>query len=177
MEWLKIACTGPGGPAAARVKPVRMRRAASRCPADRTRMRWIPAAADRNPPRMREHAPMTDAPGSDQPAGDPGARPRPHIEASRRVAQIMRAAEDAAAELRDEAERRADARIAEAARAADLRVSAAEEAAAEIIAEAQRQAAVLHETAQSDADRIRDEARGEARHVLDDANQQANEVQ
>src|SRR3954471_11362209 len=154
-----------------------MRRAASRCPAARPPMRCIPAAADRNPPRMREHAPMTDAPGSDQPAGDPGARPRPHIEASRRVAQIMRAAEDAAAELRDEAERRADARIAEASRAADLRVAAAEDEAAEIIAEAQRQAAVLHQTAESDAERLREEARAQARQIVEEANQQAAEVQ
>ena len=60
---------------------------------------------------------------------------RPHIEASRRVASIMRAAEDAANEIREEAERRADARIAEAARAADIRVAAAEEEAEELLAD------------------------------------------
>src|SRR4051812_25658928 len=69
---------------------------------------------------------MSDTPGSRADAGEAGEPPRarPHIEASRRVAQIMRAAEDAAAELRQEAERRADARIAEASRAAELRVTA-----------------------------------------------------
>jgi vacuolar-type H+-ATPase subunit H len=113
---------------------------------------------------------MTDPP-------EPSERSRPHVEASRRVAQIMRAAEDAAAELTAEAERRADARIAEAARASENRVKAAEEEAADILGEAQRQAAVLHETATSDADRIRGDARREAAQILEEARQQADEVQ
>ena len=42
---------------------------------------------------------MTDVPAPDEPAGEPPGRARPHIEASRRVAQIMRAAEEAARRL------------------------------------------------------------------------------
>ena len=123
---------------------------------------------------------MSDAPGSEvpqAPEGDSGGRARPHIEASRRVGQIMRAAEDAAAEVRAEAERRADARIAEATRAADQRVVAAEDEAQEILADAQRQAATLHETAQGDADRLREEARSDAARIVGDASQEAAEVQ
>jgi hypothetical protein len=49
---------------------------------------------------------MSDAPVPDPPPAGGDARGRPHVEASRRVASIMRAAEDAAEELRAEAERR-----------------------------------------------------------------------
>ena len=65
-------------------------------------------------------------------------------------------------ELRDEAERRADARIAEAARAADIRVAAAEEEAAEILAEAPRRGRRAHEAAD---ERRRAPARGRPRRV------------
>jgi vacuolar-type H+-ATPase subunit H len=123
----------------------------------------------------RRFAVMTDAPETADGAEAP--RARPHLEASRRVAQIMRAAEDAAHELRMEAERRADARIAEAARGAENRVAAAEEEATEIVAAAQHKAAVLHDTAESDAARIREDAQREATRVLEEARQQADEVQ
>lgn len=112
-----------------------------------------------------------------EPVEDEPHRPHPHAEASRHVAQIMRAAEEAAAELRMEAERRADARIAEATRAADMRVTAAEEEAAEILAEAQRQATVLHETATGEAARLREEAAAQAARIVEEANQQASENQ
>jgi vacuolar-type H+-ATPase subunit H len=104
-------------------------------------------------------------------------RVRPHIEASRRVASIMRAAEDAATDLRDEAERRSDARIAEASRAGENRVRAAEEEAAEILAEAQAAAAALREEAESQSIQTRAEAQLEADRILGEANSEAEEVQ
>lgn len=103
--------------------------------------------------------------------------PRPHREASRRVASILRAAEDAAAGLRDEAERRADARIAEASRAAHNRVTAAEEEAAEILAEAQAAAGALREDAESESIAKRAEAQIAADQLLGDARAEAEEVQ
>ena len=97
--------------------------------------------------------------------------------ASRQVAQIVKAAEQAAEELMQQTEERADARIAEAARAADNRVAAAESEAAEILGDARRQAEVLHATAESDATRIREEAKREATTIVEDARRQAEEVQ
>jgi vacuolar-type H+-ATPase subunit H len=121
---------------------------------------------------------MSDEPGSSADATGGGSRRgRAHVEASRRVAQIMRAAEDAATQLRDEAERRADARIAEASRAAELRVDAAEEEAREILTEARRRAADLEQHAREEAERVRTEAAEEAARVLGDANANAAEVQ
>ena len=104
-------------------------------------------------------------------------RARPHIEASRRVASIMRAAEDAATELREEAERRSDARISEAARAADIRVQAAEEEAAELLAEARATADAVSEAAEVDAVRLREDARAESARILSEARREAEEVQ
>jgi hypothetical protein len=97
--------------------------------------------------------------------------------ASRQVESILRAAEEAAEDLRRETEARADERIAEATRAADARVEAAEGEALEILAEAQRQASILHETAETDAGRIRREAEGAAARILEEAREQAGEVQ
>src|SRR4051812_44260627 len=124
------------------------------------RLKIVAAASSGRPLARRRQGPgargrtltvMSETPGSGADAGEPGGAPRarPHIEASRRVAQIMRAAEDAATELRQEAERRADARIAEASRAAELRVAAAEEEAADIIGAARQQAAALEESARA----------------------------
>lgn len=107
----------------------------------------------------------------DRPAGDALAR------ASRQVASIVKAAEQAAAELLEQTEERADARIAEATRAADNRVAAAEAEAAELLGEARRKASVLHTTAESDAARIREEAKREAAALLEEARREAGEVQ
>ena len=107
----------------------------------------------------------------ERPPGDALAR------ASRQVAQIVNAAEQAAQELMEQTEERADARIAEAARAADNRVAAAEAEATELLGEARRQASVLHTTAESDAARIREEAKREAAAVVEEARRQAEEVQ
>ena len=104
-------------------------------------------------------------------------RGRPHIEASRRVASIMRAAEDAAAELRAEAERRSDARIAEAARAADNRIRAAEDEAAELLGEARAEAQRVTEAAEADATRLREDARTESTRIVAEARAEAEEVQ
>jgi cell division septum initiation protein DivIVA len=97
--------------------------------------------------------------------------------ATRSVAQIIAAAEQAAEELRLETEARARERIAEADRAAAARVEAAEAEAAELLADAQRQAAALHETASSDAARIKSEAKREAKSLLDTARAEASETQ
>lgn len=107
----------------------------------------------------------------ERPAGDALAR------ASRQVAQIVKAAEQAAEELLHQTEERADARIAEASRAADNRVAAAESEAAEVLLDARRQAQVLHTTAESDAARIREEAKREATSIVEEARRQAEEVQ
>src|SRR5439155_7342975 len=69
------------------------------------------------------------APAADGELGDPMV-----IVASDRIAEIVRAAEQTAEQVRAEAEHRADERIAEADRAAEYRVSAAEEEAREILA-------------------------------------------
>ena len=107
----------------------------------------------------------------ERPPGDALAR------ASRQVAQIIKAAEQAAEELTQQTEERADARIAEAARAAANRVAAAEAEAADLLGDARRQAQVLHATAESDASRIREEAKREAAGIVEDARRQAEEVQ
>jgi vacuolar-type H+-ATPase subunit H len=104
-------------------------------------------------------------------------RARPHVEASRRVAAIMRAAEEAASDLRDQAERRADARIAEAARAADIRVAAAEDEASELLEEAQKEAEAVRAAAEEDAARLREDARAESTRIVTDARDEAAEVQ
>ena len=97
--------------------------------------------------------------------------------ASRRVEAIIVAAEQAADELRTNAERRSIERIAEADRAAENRVTAAEAEAAEIVAEAQRRAAALHETAESAVARIRAEAEAQAAKIIDNAQTEATETQ
>ena len=104
--------------------------AAARRPGSSPQQRAMSAIVRGHAVAARRFGAMTDAPEAADGADPP--RARPHLEASRRVAQIMRAAEDAAAELRMEAERRADARIAEASRAAENRVAAAEEEATEL---------------------------------------------
>ena len=89
----------------------------------------------------------------------------------------MRAAEDAATELRAEAERRADARIAEAARAYELRVQAAEDEVAELLADARATAAEVAASADADATRLREDAREESTRVLAEARSEAEDVQ
>jgi cell division septum initiation protein DivIVA len=107
----------------------------------------------------------------ERPAGDALAS------ASRQVSKIVKAAEQAAEELLQQTEERADARIAEAARAADNRVAAAEAEAGELVDTARRQAEILHATAESDASRIREDAEREAAAVIEEARRQAEEVQ
>jgi cell division septum initiation protein DivIVA len=108
---------------------------------------------------------------AERPAGEPLAR------ASRQVGSIVKAAEQAAEDLLQQTEERANARIAEATRAADNRVEAAEAEATDLIADARRQASVLHTTAESDAARIREEAKREASSIVEEARRQAEEVQ
>jgi vacuolar-type H+-ATPase subunit H len=81
---------------------------------------------------------------------------------SDQVAAILRAAEESAEQIRQEAETRLRARIAEADRAAENRVKAAEDEAAEIIRGARGDAENIRKDAvaraQSEADRVRMEA-------------------
>ena len=74
-----------------------------------------------------------------------------------RVESIVSAAEHAALDLREEAEKRAGERIEEADRAAEIRVSAAEEEAEELLESARAQAETTRRQAESDAKRLRDE--------------------
>lgn len=102
--------------------------------------------------------------------------------ASARVAEILDAAEQAAEDLRQEAERRMRERIAEGDRAAQNRIAAAEAEALEVLAAAQehadrivgeagRQADELREAARRDAGEIVSQASASARDVLDDGTQ------
>ena len=89
--------------------------------------------------------------------------------ASEHVANIIAAAEQAAAQLREQAEERVAERIAEADRAAEHRVLAAEEEAAEILREARAQA----EQARAD---VFDGTRAEAGRILEDAHTEAQRL-
>ena len=100
--------------------------------------------------------------------------------ASARVAAIVEAAEQAAADLREQTERRARERIAEADRAADLRVEAAEAEAADLLAAAQADAAGAREQAARDArgeheaaQRARADLEAQARAAAQEATQEA----
>jgi cell division septum initiation protein DivIVA len=84
---------------------------------------------------------------------------------SARVAEIIAAAEQAADELRQEAEQRLRDRIAEADRAAEQRVQAAEAEALEVLGAAQEQ-----------ADKIVDEGRAKAREIVAEADRAARDV-
>lgn len=106
---------------------------------------------------------------------------------SDQVAAIIAAAEQTAAELRDEAEARLRARIDEANRAAENRVKAAEDEAAEIVRAAHEDASRIGRDAvaraQSEADRIRMQAEeikttatGEALAVVARAQENADKV-
>ena len=114
--------------------------------------------------------------------------------AAEQVASVLQAAEQAAAQLRLEAEERLRSRIAEGDRAAELRVSAAEEEATEILAAARDEAKrIVSEAsskglevigrAQSEADRLRaeaakghDEASWRAQDLMRAAEQTAAEI-
>src|SRR5437763_2803802 len=114
--------------------------------------------------------------------------------AAEQVASVLQAAEQAAAQLRLEAEERLRSRIAEGDRAAELRVSAAEEEATEILAAARDEAKrIVSEAsskglevigrAQSEADRLRagaakghDEASWRAQDLMRVAEQTAAEI-
>ena len=85
--------------------------------------------------------------------------------ASVRVQEILAAAEQAAEDLRQQAERRMRERIAEGDRAAANRIEAAEAEALEILAGAQEQ-----------VDKILDEARAEARQLVAEASGSTREV-
>ncbi len=88
--------------------------------------------------------------------------------AATRVAEIVSAAEHAAAQLGEEAERRSAQRIAEADRAAELRVQAADDEAAQVREEALRYDREEHDRAASSARVLLAEARTAAREVLHD---------
>ena len=89
--------------------------------------------------------------------------------ASVRVQGILAAAEQAAEEMRLQAERRMQSRIAEGGRAAENRMQAAEAEALEILAGAQEQADKLLQQAKDAADEIRDTARQDARDIVGEA--------
>jgi hypothetical protein len=88
--------------------------------------------------------------------------------AASRVADIVAAAEHAATELREEAERRSADRIAEADRAAEMRVQAADDEAALVREEAARYDREEHHKAATSARVLLAEARTAAREVLHD---------
>ncbi len=96
--------------------------------------------------------------------------------ASVRVQEILAAAEQAAEEMRLQAERRMQARIDEGGRAADNRLKAAEAEALEILASAQEHADKLLEQAKAAADEVRDGARQDAREIVGEASASAREV-
>jgi vacuolar-type H+-ATPase subunit H len=104
-------------------------------------------------------------------------RATPLLEATRRVGNIVRAAEDSAREITEDAERRAKARIAEASRAAKNRVEAAEADATDILAEARQEAAALRASAAAETTTQLEGARAEASRLLEDARREAEEVQ
>ena len=97
-------------------------------------------------------------------------------QASARVADIVAAAERAADQLYDQAEKRMRERIAEGDRAAANRVEAAENEALEILANAQEQAARIVREAQQRADEMRDAARRDAREIIGEASATARDV-
>jgi cell division septum initiation protein DivIVA len=96
--------------------------------------------------------------------------------ASAHVAEILAAAEQAAEDLRLEAEQRMRARIAEGDRAASNRVQAAEAEALEILAAAQEQADKMVSEAKRQAAEVTDDARRQAREVVDEAGAASREV-
>ncbi len=96
--------------------------------------------------------------------------------ASVRVQEILAAAEQAAEEMRLQAERRMQARIDEGGRAADNRLKAAEAEALEILASAQEQADRIVREAQARADELRDAARRDSREIVAEASTGAREV-
>ena len=97
-------------------------------------------------------------------------------QASVRVQGILAAAEQAAEEMRLQAERRMQARIEEGSRAAEQRVQAAEAEALEVVAAAQEEVARILEQARTEADELRDAARQEAREIVGEASAVARDV-
>ena len=96
--------------------------------------------------------------------------------AAAHVQEILVAAEETAEEMRLQAERRMQARIAEGQRAADQRIQAAEAEALEILGAAQEQADAVIAEARSAADQAREAARREAREIVGEASASAREV-
>jgi cell division septum initiation protein DivIVA len=93
-----------------------------------------------------------------------------------RVGAIIGAAEDIAEQIRLDAERRLDDRLAEAQRAADNRIRAAESEAAEILSDAREDGARLREAAGSDAKAIVEGATSEARDIVARAQSEADRI-
>ena len=93
-----------------------------------------------------------------------------------RVQGILAAAEQAAEEMRLQAERRMQARIGEGERAAEHRIQAAEAEALEILAAAQDEAGKLLGQAEAEAEAVRDAARHRARDIVAEANAVARDV-
>ena len=96
--------------------------------------------------------------------------------ASDRVGEILAAAEQAAEDVRLEAEHRMRQRIAEGDRAAANRVQAAEAEALEILAAAQEQADKLLTEARQQAQELTEDARRQAREVTNEAGAASREV-
>jgi cell division septum initiation protein DivIVA len=96
--------------------------------------------------------------------------------ASARVGEIIAAAEQAAEDLRLDAERRLRERVAEGDRAAANRVKAAEAEALEILAAAQEQADTVVAEARRQAAELTEDARRQARQVVADAGAASRDV-
>ena len=96
--------------------------------------------------------------------------------AAAHVQDILVAAEEAAEQLRLQAERRMQARIAEGQRSAELRVQAAEAEALEILGAAQEQAEKMLAEAHAAAEESREAAQREAREIVAEASGSAREV-
>jgi cell division septum initiation protein DivIVA len=114
------------------------------------------------------------AAGEDSPAA--GEHSAAATAAAEKVASIVEAAENAAADLRREAEDRVRARIAEADRGADNRVKAAEEEAAETLSTARKEAAKLRKDAKAEADRLVSEATSKGLEVAGRAQEEADRM-
>ena len=96
--------------------------------------------------------------------------------AAEHVASVLEAAEQAAEQLRVEAEERLRSRIEEGERAAEMRVSAAEEEAAEIVAAAREETSTSIASAREEGSRILAQAREEAARLRDEAEKEAKRM-
>jgi hypothetical protein len=108
------------------------------------------------------------------PADRPVRHPRPGPSAADRVAAIISAAEDTAAEVLRDTETRMKARIAEGERAAQFRIVAAEDEAQELVAIAQSEADRLAREGRERDEAARTKATNEALEIMARAQQDAD---